>query len=104
VGWLSSRNDDSAVVQHGVRGREDLEHERKEMSDEQAVVYYLGGPWDLHKVAANPRTLGDRVLVREAKPNYFPNPATELIVTDHTYIIRPVAEGVFVAVHDSGRR
>jgi hypothetical protein len=33
VGWITNRNDDSAGVQHGVRGREDLEHERNEMSD-----------------------------------------------------------------------
>jgi hypothetical protein len=38
VGWISNRNDDSAGVQHGVRGREDLEHERNEMSDTTYVT------------------------------------------------------------------
>ena len=63
--------------------------------DNQVAVYYIGGPWDLHKVASNARALGDRELVRVvAKPLVLEDGA-DLKVVDHTYRVLPVADGVF---------
>lgn len=57
-------------------------------------VYYIGGPWDLHKVAHREQPKS-RLIVREQLPSLKPQ---EINFTDHVYTVRQVGKDVFVAV------
>lgn len=63
------------------------------------TVYYIGGPWDLHKVAE--KQPPDRTInIRMWKPG---GSMGEVAYIDHEYIVRPVGKDVFVAVHSEIR-
>lgn len=63
------------------------------------TVYYIGGPWDLHKVAEKSNPMG-AVTIRVAGPY---TRVGDINVVDHEYRVRPVGKDVFVAVHSDIR-
>lgn len=63
------------------------------------VVYYLGGPWDLHKVALQ-KAPGDREIIRGIERKYRAIASDPIEYVDHTYHVRPIARGVFVAMSE----
>jgi hypothetical protein len=64
------------------------------------TIYYLGGPWDLHKVGSQRQPNGDKEIIRGLKVLSGAKPTDPVETVDHTYILRPVARDVFVAMYE----
>lgn len=70
---------------------------------DQICVYYVGGPWDQHKVVLFEPPKSGTLLVREVVDfKVGKDNGADLHFKDHEYYVREVSrEGrVFVAVHE----
>lgn len=72
-------------------------------------VYFIGGPWDQHKVPYDAHGQPREVLVREPigidpmAHRADPNATALQPVRDHVYILRPVDENTFIGTLDPYR-
>lgn len=66
-----------------------------------SIVYYIGGPRGLQKVALPGKPQGNLEVYREALPPYGVHPNGMVSCRDHRYTLRPLVRDVFVALHES---
>lgn len=65
-------------------------------------IYFLGGPWDLHKVAYERPPQDDRITMRaiESGGVWLARGEAEAKVVDHVYHVRKQARDLFIAIHE----
>ncbi len=67
--------------------------------NEQVTVYYIGGPWDLHK-EAKPGKPNGVLNVRVMRNDRFAARPQDLVAyDDHAYRVLQVGERSFIALH-----
>lgn len=69
------------------------------------TIYYIGGPWDQHKVMKAEPPVTKTLIVREASraacPSLVGNDEGHFIhFKDHEYYVRKLRDDVLVAVHE----
>jgi hypothetical protein len=71
----------------------------------QVPVYFIGGPWDQHKVMVQESLLGHVYLVREVKPLKMTEvykDSVDICCVEHKYYIEtaPTPTKIFIALHE----
>lgn len=66
------------------------------------TIYYIGGPWDQHKVVQNEPPIVRTLLVREVpdKLMFLDDAGSRIKIKDHEYFLRTIRDDVLVAVHE----
>ena len=62
-------------------------------------VYYIGGPWDLHKTCVEQEPRNSNLIVREPYKYRPGGDDLPIAMKEHIYFVRKLKERLFVAIH-----